>query len=75
MGTSFQQNHKEFRVKVTKDAAIRSSKGVKPKNKTGSAKRGDILKVSKVVGSWYRILEKDSKGRWQWITKTKVKEI
>lgn len=65
----------QFRVKVTKDAAIRSSKGVKPKNKTGSAKRGDILKVSKVVGSWYRILEKDSKGRWRWITKTKVKEI
>lgn len=65
----------QFCVKVTKDAAIRSSKGVKPKNKIGSAKKGAILKVSKVVGSWYRLLEKDSKGRWQWVTKKKVKEI
>lgn len=65
----------QFRVKVTKDAAIRSSKGVKPKNKIGSAKKGAILRVSKAVGSWYRLLEKDGLGRWQWVTKKKVKEI
>ncbi len=65
----------QFKVKVMKDAAIRSSKGVKKNNKIGSAKKGDIFKVSKVVGSWYRILEKDRKGRWQWITKKKAKEI
>jgi len=65
----------QFRVKVTKDAAIRSSKGVKKGNKTGSAKKGTILKVSKVVGSWYRLLGKDSKGRLRWITKKKVKEL
>lgn len=65
----------QFRVKVTKGAAIRSSKGVKPKNKTGTVKKGAILNVSKVVGLWYRLLEKDSKGRWRWVTKAKVKEI
>ncbi len=65
----------QFRVKVTRNAAIRSSKGVKKGNKTGIIKKGTILKISKVVGSWYRLLEKDSKGRWRWITKKKVKEI
>lgn len=65
----------QFRVKVTKDATIRSSKGVRKGNKTGTVKKGAILNVSKVVGSWYRLLEKDSKGKYRWVTKVKVKEI
>lgn len=65
----------QYKAKVTKDAAIRSSKGVKPKNKTGTKKVGQVVKISKVVGNWGRLLEKDSKGRWQWIFLEKVKEL
>lgn len=65
----------QYKAKVTKDAAIRSSKGVKPKNKTGTKKMGQVVKISKVVGNWGRLLEKDSKGRWQWISLKKVREL
>ena len=65
----------QFKAVVTRDAAIRFSKGVKPKNKIGSIKKGRTVTISKVVGNWGRLLEKDSKGRWQWISLKKVKEI
>lgn len=65
----------QFKAKVTKAAAIRSSKGVKSNNKTGSAKVGTTVTISKVVGNWGRLLKKDSKGRWKWIYLKKVKEI
>lgn len=68
-------NNYQYKAKVVKDAAIRSSKGVKPKNKTGSVKKGKVVTISKVSGNWGRLLEKDSKGRWQWVSLKKVKEF
>lgn len=65
----------QYKAKVTKVAAIRSSKGVKPKNKIGAKKVGQVVKISKVVGNWGRLLKKDSKGRWQWISLKKVREL
>lgn len=65
----------QFKAKVIKDAAIRSSKGVKPKNKTGRIEKSKTVTISKVVGNWGRLLKKDSKGRWQWVSLKKVKEI
>lgn len=64
----------QFRAKVTKEAAIRSSKGVKRNNKIGVANVGDIVKISKVVGNWGRLLNKKN-GKWQWISLKKVKEL
>ncbi len=65
----------QYKAKIVKDAAIRSSKGVKPKNKTGSVKKGEVVKISKVSGNWGRLLKKDSKGRWQWVSLKKVKTL
>ncbi len=67
------QNY-QFEAIVTKKAAIRSSRGVKPNNKIGTATAGDKLKISKVVGKWGRLLDKRN-GKWQWISLKKVKEI
>ena len=64
----------QYKAKVTKKAAIRSTKGVKPKNKIGTAKVGDIVKISKVVGNWGRLLDKKD-GKYQWISLKKVKEL
>ena len=64
----------QYRAKVTKKAAIRSSKGVKADNKIGTAKVGDVVKISKIVGNWGRLLAKTSDGKWQWISLKKVKE-
>jgi len=63
-----------YRAKITKKAAIRSSKGVKPHNKTGSLKAGEIVLIAKVTGSWGRLLNKKNDA-WQWISLKKVKEI
>ena len=68
-------NNYQYKAKVVKDAAIRSSKGVKPKNKTGSVKKGKVVTISKVSGNWGRLLKKDNKGRWQWISLQKVMEF
>ena len=64
----------QYRAKVTKAAAIRSSKGVKPTNKIGSINPGEVVKISKVVGAWGRLLNKKN-DKWQWISLKKVKEI
>lgn len=64
----------QYKAKVIKDAAIRSSNGVKPNNKIGTVNIGDTVKISKVVGSWGRLLNKKN-GKWQWISLKKVKEI
>lgn len=64
----------QYRAKVTKAAAIRSSKGVKPGNKIGSIKPGEVVKISKVVGAWGRLVNKKG-DKWQWISLKKVKEI
>ena len=68
-------NNYQYKARVVKDAAIRSSKGVKPKNKTGSVKKGKVVTISKVSGNWGRLLKKDNKGRWQWISLQKVMEF
>lgn len=44
-----------YEAKITEKAAIRSSRRVKPSNKTGSLSAGDTIKVAKVVGSWVRV--------------------
>ena len=64
----------QYRAKVTKAAAIRSSKGLKPTNKIGSINPGEVVKISKVVGAWGRLLNKKN-DKWQWISLKKVKEI
>ena len=43
-------------------------------NKIGTAKVGDIVTISKVVGNWGRLLGKKD-GKWQWIYLKKVKEM
>lgn len=64
----------QYKAKVTKKAAIRSTGKVTRTNKIGTAKVGDIVKISKVVGNWGRLLGKKD-GKWQWIYLKKVKEI
>ena len=65
----------QFKAKVIKNAALRSSGKVTTTNKIGSKKKGDIVEISKIVGNWGRLKTKDSKGRYCWITLGKVKEI
>lgn len=65
----------QYRAKVLKKAAIRSSKGVKSNNRIGTAKAGDFVEISKIVGNWGRLRKKTSDGKWQWITLKKVKEM
>ena len=67
-------NNYQYKAKVVITAAIRSSKGVKKDNKIGSVKSGEVLKISKVVGAWGRLLNKKD-GKWQWVCLKKVKEI
>lgn len=67
-------NNYQYKAKVVITAAIRSSKGVKKDNKIGSVKHGEVLKISKVVGAWGRLLNKKD-GKWQWVSLKKVKEI
>lgn len=64
----------QFKAKVIKKAAIRSSGKVTTKNKIGNAAVGDIVLISKVVGNWGRLLKKKA-GKWQWIYLKKVNEL
>ena len=64
----------QFEARVSKEAAIRSSKGVKLNNRIGTLRVGDMVLVSKVVGSWGRLLNKKN-GKWQWVSLKKVKEL
>lgn len=65
----------QFKGKVTKKAALRSSGKVTATNKIGSVSVGQIIKITKIVGNWGRLKSKDSKGRYRWITLNKVKEL
>ena len=65
----------QFKAKVVKKAAIRSSGKVTATNKIRSIDVGKTVKISKVVGNWGRLKDKDAKGRYQWIVLTKIKEI
>lgn len=65
----------QFQAKVIKKAALRSSGKVTDTNKIGSAKVGQVVKITKVVGNWGRLKKKDAKGNYRWIVLSKVKEI
>lgn len=65
----------QYKAKVTKKAAIRSSGKVTPVNKIGTVDVGTVIKITKVVGNWGRLKDKTTDGKYQWITLKKVKEI
>lgn len=64
----------QFTGTVTQKAALRSSGKVTPVNKIGTINAGKTIKITKIVGKWGRLKKKDTKGRYRWITLTKVKE-
>ena len=64
-----------MKAKVIKKAAIRSSGKVTPTNKIMTMNEGSIVTIEKIVGNWGRLKYKDAKGRYQWISLNKVKEI
>ena len=68
-------NGYQYKAKVTKKAAIRSSGKVTATNKIGSAAVGTTVKITKVIGNWGRLQEKTKDGKYQWITLKKVKEM
>lgn len=72
---SFLTDGYQFKAKVVKKAALRSSGKVTATNKIGSISVGKTVEISKIVGSWGRLKNKDAKGRYQWIALTKIKEI
>ena len=72
---SFLTDGYQFKAKVVKKAALRSSGKVTATNKIGSISVGKTVEISKIVGNWGRLKDKDAKGRYQWITLTKIKEI
>lgn len=71
----FLSNGYQFKAKVTKKAAIRSSGKVTATNKIGTAKVGTVVKIEKVVGNWGRIKSKTEDGKYRWIILSKVKEL
>ena len=64
-----------MKAKVIKKAAIRSSGKVTPTNEIMTMDVGSIVTIEKIVGNWGRLKYKDAKGRYQWISLNKVKEI
>lgn len=72
---SFLAEGYQFKAKVAKKAALRSSGKVTATNKIGSVDVGKTVEIAKIVGNWGRLKDKDAKGRYQWITLTKIKEI
>lgn len=65
----------QFKVQVTKKAAIRSSGKVTPTNKISTVAVGTRLNITKVVGNWGRLKDKTGDGKYRWIVLSKVKEI
>ncbi len=65
----------QFKAKVIKNAAIRSSGKVKANNKIGSRQKGDIVYITKIVGNWGRLKKKSAEGKYRWISLKKVKEL
>lgn len=65
----------QYKAEVIKKAAIRSSGKVTVTNKIGTAKVGQVVKVTKVVGKWGRLKKKSANGKYRWIALAKVKEI
>ncbi len=63
-----------FKAKVTEKAAIRSGPEFGD-NKIGEKKKGNIVYIKKVVGSWGRLKKDEEKGMPRWISLKKVKEL
>ncbi|MDE7425097.1 MAG: N-acetylmuramoyl-L-alanine amidase [Lachnospiraceae bacterium] len=72
---SFLVNGYQFKAKVTKKAAIRSSGKVTAENKIGTAKKGTVVRIAKVVVNWGRLKEKSENGKYQWISLKKLEEL
>ena len=68
------ENGYQFPGKVIKKAALRTA-GKVTAREIGTATVGQAVKITKVVGKWGRLKEKDAKGRYRWIALAKVKEI
>lgn len=67
----------QYKAKVTKNAAIRSSAKVTDINKIGSKKVGVVVYITKIStnGKWGRLKKKSVDGKYRWISLNKVKEI
>ena len=65
----------QFKAKVVKNAAIRSSGKVTINNKAGLKRAGDIVYITKIVGNWGRLKKKSANGKYRWISLKKVKEL
>lgn len=70
----FLVNGYQFKAKVTKKAALRSS-GKITANKIGIAKVGVVFEITKIAGNWGRIKEKTPDGKMLWIYLKKVREV
>lgn len=68
------ENGYQFQGKVIKKAALRTA-GKVTAGRIGTAKVGQVVKITKIVGKWGRLKGKDSKGRYRWIALSKVKEL
>lgn len=67
----------QYKAKVTKAAAIRSSAKVTDTNKIGSKKVGVVVYITKISanGKWGRLKKKSADGRYRWILLEKVEEM
>ncbi len=67
----------QYKAKVVKDAAIRSSAKISSENKLGTKKAGSVVYITKISddGKWGRLKNKTSDGKYRWISLGKVEEI
>lgn len=67
----------QYKAKVIKDAAVRSSAKVAPGNKLGTKITGGMVCITKISdnGKWGRLKNKTSDGKYRWISLKKVAEV
>lgn len=67
----------QYKAKVVKDSAVRSSAKVSPDNKLGTKKPGNVVYITKISddGKWGRLKKRTADGRYRWISLKKVKEM
>lgn len=65
----------QFKAKVCKKAAIRSSGKVTPTNKIGSIMPGKTVIIEKVSGNWGKLKGKNSNGKMRWVALSKLEEV
>ena len=70
-------NGYQFKAKITKIAAVRSSAKVSPDNKLGSKNPGDVVHITKISsnGKWGRLKKKTADGGYRWISLKKCKDL